>query len=120
MRITKILLLTLLLTFSFQTSTQAEESTCEYMENKPHPKSDKFGRGMTGMILGFLEIPGNVVNETQTKGLIGLPLGLIKGAGMLVGRELVGVYEFISAPLEIPACYRPILTPEYSWEYFVE
>ena len=78
----------------------------------------KFGRGLAGMTCGFLEIPGNIVKETREKGALGLPVGLAIGLGMTVTRELVGVYEFISAPFPVPAGFKPILKPEYPWDYF--
>jgi putative exosortase-associated protein (TIGR04073 family) len=80
--------------------------------------SHKLGRGLAAITTGFLEIPGNIVQETRTKGGIGVPIGLAKGVGMLVTRELVGVYELLSAPFPAPAGFRPILTPEYPWDYF--
>lgn len=83
-----------------------------------HDAAQKFGRGLAGMTLGVLEIPGNIVKETQAQGPIGVPIGLAYGLGMTVTRELVGVYEFISAPFPVPAGYRPILRPEYPWDYF--
>lgn len=78
----------------------------------------KFGRGLAGMTCGFLELPGNIVKETEAKGPVGIPLGLAVGVGMIVTRELVGVYEFLSAPFPVPAGFRPILKPEYPWGYF--
>lgn len=83
-----------------------------------HTAAQKFGRGLAGMTTGFLEIPGNIVKETQAKGAVGFPIGLATGLGMTVTRELVGVYEFISAPFPVPSGFRPILTPEYPWDYF--
>lgn len=83
-----------------------------------HTSAQKFGRGLAGMTCGFLEIPGNIVKETQTRGAIGFPIGLATGLGMMLTRELVGVYEFVSAPIPVPPGYRPILTPEYPWDYF--
>lgn len=80
--------------------------------------AQKFGRGLAGMTCGFLELPGNIVKETNAKGAAGLPLGFAKGLGMMVTRELVGVYEFVSAPFPLPAGFRPILKPEYPWSYF--
>lgn len=80
--------------------------------------AQKFGRGLAGMTLGFLEIPGNIVKESQEQGPIGVPIGLAYGLGMCVTRELVGVYEFLSAPFPVPAGYRPIMMPEYPWDYF--
>ncbi|MGZ4960254.1 MAG: exosortase system-associated protein, TIGR04073 family [Methylomonas sp.] len=78
----------------------------------------KFGRGLAGMTCGFLELPGNIVKETNAKGPAGIPVGLAMGVGMIVTRELVGVYEFLSAPFPVPAGFRPILQPEYPWGYF--
>jgi putative exosortase-associated protein (TIGR04073 family) len=80
--------------------------------------AQKFGRGLAGMTCGFLEIPGNIVKETKAKGAVGVPIGLAVGLGMTVTRELVGVYEFLSAPFPVPSGFRPILTPVYPWDYF--
>ena len=78
----------------------------------------KAGRGLAGMTCGFLEVPGNIVKETREQGAIGVPIGLALGVGMLVARELVGVYEFVTAPFPVPAGFQPILRPEYPWDYF--
>jgi putative exosortase-associated protein (TIGR04073 family) len=79
----------------------------------------KFGRGLAGMTCGFLELPGNVVQTTRKQGFgYGLTIGVAKGLGMIVARELVGVYEFVSAPFPAPPGYKPILSPEYPWDYF--
>jgi len=83
-----------------------------------HTSAQKFGRGLAAMTTGFLEIPGNIVKETKAQGAIGFPIGLATGLGMTVTRELVGVYEFISAPFPVPAGFQPILQPEYPWDYF--
>lgn len=65
------------------------------------------------MTCGFLELPGNILRETQRQCAIGFPIGLAYGLGMIVTRELVGVYEFVTAPFPVPTGYQPILTPEY-------
>jgi putative exosortase-associated protein (TIGR04073 family) len=79
----------------------------------------KFLRGLAGMTTAFLEVPGNMVAETDARGAAeGVPLGFAKGLGMIVPRVLVGVWEFLSAPFELPADYRPILRPEFPWGYF--
>jgi putative exosortase-associated protein (TIGR04073 family) len=79
----------------------------------------KAGRGIAGMTLGFLEIPGNVVQESRSNGIVsGMTIGLALGAGKLVARELIGVYEFVTAPFAVPAGFEPILQPEFSWGYF--
>ena len=78
----------------------------------------KFGRGMAGMTAGVLELPGNTVVETRKHGAAGVPVGVAKGLGMIVSRELVGVWEVVSAPFPVPAGYRPPISPEYPWSYF--
>jgi len=80
--------------------------------------AQKFGRGLAGMTCGFLELPGNIVKETRAKGAIGVPIGMATGLGMMVTRELVGVYEFVTAPFPMPSGFRPILKPNYPWDYF--
>jgi putative exosortase-associated protein (TIGR04073 family) len=79
----------------------------------------KFGRGLAGMAAGVLELPGNTVAETEKQGAAaGVPIGVAKGLGMIVARELVGVYEVVSAPFPIPPGFRPPLSPEFPWGYF--
>ena len=79
----------------------------------------KFGRGLAGMTTAFLEVPGNMVAQTDKRGAAeGIPLGFAIGLGMIVPRVLVGVYEFITAPFPAPPGYRPILQPEFPWDYF--
>ena len=79
----------------------------------------KFLRGLAGMTTAVLEVPGNMVEQSEERGAAGgIPLGFAIGCGMIVPRVLVGVYEFISAPFPFPAHYEPILKPEFPWEYF--
>jgi putative exosortase-associated protein (TIGR04073 family) len=66
-----------------------------------------------------LEIPGNIVQQTRERGAVGVPIGLGRGLGMFVARELVGAYELLTAPFPLPASYKPIVSPEYPWSYFV-
>ena len=70
------------------------------------------------MTLGILELPGNIYKETKTNGAAGLPVGLAMGFGMILSRELVGVYETLTSPFPLPANFRPILKPDYPWDYF--
>jgi len=81
----------------------------------------KAGRGLAGMTCGFLEVPGNIVKLNRERGPAwGFTLGFVQGLGMIVVRELVGVYEFVTAPLEVPAGFEPIIQPEFPWDYFAE
>lgn len=79
----------------------------------------KLGRGLAGMTTGFLELPGNVYATSERDGaLAGATIGFAKGLGMIPVRELVGVYEFVTAPIPVPEDYDPILHPDYPWDYF--
>jgi putative exosortase-associated protein (TIGR04073 family) len=79
----------------------------------------KAGRGLAGMTCGFLEVPGNIVEVNRERGPgWGFTLGFVQGLGMIVVRELVGVYEFVTSPLDVPAGYQPIIHPEFPWDYF--
>ena len=79
----------------------------------------KAGRGLAGMTCGFLEVPGNVVQTYRERGPVwGFTLGFVQGLGMIVVRELVGVYEFVTAPFPLPAGFQPVIQPEFPWDYF--
>ena len=94
-------------------STPALSHTIEYTAAR------KAGRGLAAMTTGFLEIPGNMVAVSREQGLgMGVPLGFVLGLGKLVVRELVGVYELLSSPFEAPAGFKPIIEPEFPWDYF--
>ncbi len=81
--------------------------------------ADKFGRGLAAMTLGVMEVPGNIVQETRTNGaLSGWTVGLSVGLGKLVLRTLVGVFDFVTAPFEVPPGFASLMEPEYPWEYF--
>jgi len=92
--------------------TTASSPTVEYTAAR------KFGRGIAGIVFSFLEIPGNVVEESRRTNVgVGLTLGLARGLGMFVSRTLVGTYEVLTAPFEIPAGFEPVISPEFAWQY---
>ena len=94
-------------------SIQALSQAVEYTAAR------KAGRGLAAMTTGFLEIPGNMVAESRKHGAgAGVPLGFVFGLGKLVIRELIGVYEFLTSPFEAPAGFKPIIEPEFPWDYF--
>jgi len=79
----------------------------------------KLGRGFAAMTCGVMELPGNMVKLTRERGpAYGFTLGVAQGLGMIVVRELVGVYEFVTFPIPAPPGYRPIIRPEFPWGYF--
>jgi putative exosortase-associated protein (TIGR04073 family) len=79
----------------------------------------KVGRGLAGITTFFLDLPGSVTEEWRANGAVsGLTAGLATGMGRTVVRPVVGVYELVTAPFEMPEGYEPILAPEYPWNYF--
>ena len=100
--------------------TFAAPAAQAYHEDTSHHTAvDKLGRGLAGMTTGFLELPGNIVAENREHGAgSAATVGFAKGIGMIPVRELVGVYNFVTAPFPYPDNYGPILHPEYPWGYF--
>ena len=81
----------------------------------------KFGRGLSNMTLGVLAIPGQIKDTSEDSGpFVGATWGLVKGVGYTVAHEVVGVFEFLTCPFETPPGYKPIMKPEFPWEYFTE
>jgi putative exosortase-associated protein (TIGR04073 family) len=88
-------------------------------ESAAQSAAHKAGRGLAAMTTAFLEVPGNMVRESDRRGNAeGLPVGFAMGLGMIVVRTLVGVYEFVTCPFPAPAGFRPIIEPEFPWSYF--
>ena len=78
---------------------------------------DKLVRGLANFFTGFLEIPRNIHNTTESSGMLtGWTVGLGKGLGYTALRMLAGVYEVITFPLPIPEDYRPLIEPEFVWD----
>lgn len=79
------------------------------------PAFTKLGRGVSNVLLGWLEIPINVqkryaTSDTVGSGLAGAAVGIFKGAV----RTGVGFYETITFFVPLPEHYEPILpTLEY-------
>ncbi len=79
----------------------------------------KFNRGFSAVALGFLEVPGTIVEEAKASNPVqGLVVGLVKGTYRFARREVVGVWEVLTFPAALPAGYEKILEPEYPWQYF--
>lgn len=79
----------------------------------------KLCRGLAGVGLGFLELPGNMVEVSKEKGvLMGMSAGFLKGMMMIIVRGTVGLYETLTFPIAAPAEYRCPVTPDYPWGYF--
>lgn len=108
-RLARGLTLGVILSLGLATAAPAHEMTA----------TRKFGRGLAGLTLGILELPGNMAQEWRNDGpLSGLTVGFVMGIVKVPARTLVGAYELLSGPFPLPAGYEPLLTPEYPWEYF--
>lgn len=81
----------------------------------------KFGRGVSNIGLGVSAIPGQIMQTTRESGpFLGATWGLAKGVGMTVATEVVGVFELLTCPFETPPDFKPIVSPEFPWQYFTE
>ncbi|MBM3887872.1 MAG: exosortase system-associated protein, TIGR04073 family [Verrucomicrobia bacterium] len=79
----------------------------------------KLCRGLAGVGLGFLELPGNMVEVSKEEGVaMGLSGGFFKGLMMTIVRYTVGIYETLTFPIAVPAEYRSPVAPDYPWGYF--
>jgi putative exosortase-associated protein (TIGR04073 family) len=79
----------------------------------------KAGRGLGNITTGFLEFPAHVIERSRQQGpWLGVPVGLLEGSVRFVQREVVGVYELLTAPFALPAGYEPVMEPEFAWDHF--
>lgn len=78
----------------------------------------KLQRGFLNVALSPIEISNELAKEKKNDTLPpSWVAGLGRGAAFTVGRALVGVYEMVTFPLALPADYRPILQPEFTWQH---
>jgi len=90
-----------------------------YTSAQEYTSARKAGRGAAAITTGFLEIPGNMIDETSARGpWLGVPVGFGLGIAFTVRRVLVGSYELLTAPFAMPAGFEPIIEPEFAWGYF--
>ncbi len=81
---------------------------------------DKLERGLAGMALGGVEMPGTLCEECRRQGWpMGVTVGFFMAVGNLAAREVIGVFEFVTAPFPWPdEQYKPIMEPAYPWDRF--
>jgi len=78
---------------------------------------DKAGHGVSNLLLGWSEIPKNMINiSSDTNFLSGITWGLVRGVVHGVGRTVVGAGELISSP--IPT--NEYVTPAFVWDRLSE
>ena len=83
----------------------------------------KLGRGLGNILTGWLEIPAQIGQTTETQGsFAGLTVGPLKGLAFGIGRTVMGVVEAVTFPLPNHAsgpdvlqedAYGPVLDPEF-------
>jgi putative exosortase-associated protein (TIGR04073 family) len=79
----------------------------------------KLQRGLASLLLGVLEIPATVANESREHGnAVGVVLGLTEGVGRFAARELFGVYQLVTAPFVVPDPYPGVFSDEFPWSSF--
>ena len=89
------------------------------MADDHYSSARKLGRGAANVSLGILALPGEIVDTTREKGpFVGATWGLVKGVGMTVVTELVGVWEIVTCPFQFPPDWKPIISPEFPWQRF--
>ena len=70
----------------------------------------QFGRGISNVATGVLEVPGNVVQVNQEDGpYAALTYGVLRGTFRCLVRESVGVFEVCT----FPAGFKTIVKPEF-------
>lgn len=96
-------------------AVHAQHDEDVYRENTDIQKMfHKLGRGVSNVLLGWVEIPKNIAREwRRTEPFTGTITGSIKGFGWAVARTMSGFYEIISFPFPVPRNYEPIMYPEF-------
>jgi len=81
----------------------------------------KMGRGVVNILTGWLEVPKQLhLGSREENPVAGLGWGLLKGAGLMVLRGGLGLYEAATFPLPYPKAfaspYERMELPDYAWE----
>lgn len=81
----------------------------------------KMGRGVVNVLTGWIELPKQVqLGKQEDNPLMGIGRGLAKGAGLMVLRSGIGLYEVITFPLPYPkgfvSPYEQMELNDYAWE----
>ena len=72
----------------------------------------KFGRGVANIVISPGELYTQPIMMSKDHELpIAIFGGLLKGAGMLVARECIGVYEVLTFPFPMNNGFKPIINP---------
>jgi len=109
---------------SFSYAEQQKQTIdCRIYNCTHYSKQSTYGRkvgakalaGISNIGTGFLELPKNIINETNDSNIIfGLTLGTISGLFHATGRLGAGIADLVTSP--IPT--TPITTPNHVWKDF--
>ncbi len=116
-----VLVCVMLCAIGSMTATFAQEET-EYSTWDKIMR--KFGRGISNVAFGGVEIPLRIYKvNNEDGGFAAVTYGLFKGISYFVARECVGVAEIVTFPAPLPGCtdvpddlawgYSPIIYPEW-------
>jgi len=104
----QLFLLSLLITMSSNSFANDDKSYGKKV-------GEKALRGFTNMTTSFLEIPKNIINATNDSNIVyGAVGGTAKGIINMLGRSLIGLIDFATAPLPI----KPVASPVLIWDDF--
>ena len=77
----------------------------------------KFFRGVANVATGWVEIPKQVYNTWyQERSLASPVIGLGKGIGMALSREVLGVLEMALPIAPAPTDWEPLIEPEFVFQ----
>jgi putative exosortase-associated protein (TIGR04073 family) len=80
-----------------------------------YASGEKFVGGLTNVVTGFVELPKNLINATEERGLpYGMTVGLATGIMHTVGRTVVGALDLVTFMIPIGSSVSPV----YIWEDF--
>lgn len=112
------LVLSLVLSFCFGLSMLGATEASAAGEPQ-YSSARKLGRGAANLGLGVIALPRTVYHTTRERGpFMGVTWGLVKGLGLVVTTELVGVWEVVTVPFQMPRDWKPVIDPEFPWQGF--
>ena len=83
-------------------------------------RMDKLTRSLANIALGGVDVPATLCEECRNEGWpMGISVGFFKAIGNFAAREVLGVFEFVTAPFPWPDNqYKPYMEPAYPWDRF--
>ena len=74
----------------------------------------KFGRGITNILTGWIEIFKEIGLQVENSGdMAGIIVGPFKGMAKAVGRTAAGMYDVVTFLIPYPEDYEPLIEPEF-------